>query len=353
MPSISLRNICNYACKGANLEIQDGELLVILGSNGAGKTTLINVIAGLVEYQGTVFFDGVSINELPTNQREVGYLFQNLVLFPHLNVVSNIAYGLRAKKWPQERIEHRVKELLKFVGIEHLGSRYTNQMSGGEKQRVALARALAPSPKVLLLDEPMSSLDAQSAKYLRSELKHIQRCLGITTVYVTHDLAEAVDMADRVAIIQEGHVEQVDEPDKVLFYPGSSAVSNFIGDPNILDCDYCNDLGQGIMEVGCGGLRLFIPHDGNTVHKIAILPQHIYVSEDKPRGLGINDFQGTIIDIENIGTVTRIRVDVAKNQIITEMPNYVFKEMGLNIGKEVFIILRMKRIRVYENNCNY
>lgn len=352
MPSISLKNICNYACKGTNLEIRDGEFLVILGSNGAGKTTLINVIAGLVEYQGSVFFDGVSIDELPTNQREVGYLFQNLVLFPHLNATSNIAYGLRAKKWPQTRIEQRVKELLKLVGIEHLGLRYTNQMSGGERQRVALARALAPSPKVLLLDEPMSSMDAQSAKYLRDELKHIQRRLGITTVYVTHDLTEAVDMADRVAIIQKGHVEQVDKPDKILFYPGSSAVSNFIGDPNILDCDYCNDLGRGIMEVGCGGLRLFIPHDGNTVHKIAILPQHIYVSEDKPYGLGINDFQGTITDIENIGTVTRIKIDIAANQIIAEMPNYVFKETDLKKGKDVFIILRMKRIKVYEKNHN-
>jgi len=199
-------------------------------------------------------------------------------LFPHLDVVANIAYGLNSRKWPQPQSEARVNELLDLMNIKHLASRYPRQLSGGEKQRVALARAIASSPRVLLLDEPLSSLDAQTAKYLRTELKQLQRRLGITAVYVTHDLMEAVEMGDRMAVIQNGRVEQVAEPEKVLFYPDSERVADFIGAPNILDCDYCRDLGKGIMEVGCGGLKLTVPHDGGHIRKVAILPRHIYVS---------------------------------------------------------------------------
>jgi ABC-type Fe3+/spermidine/putrescine transport system ATPase subunit len=350
MPSISLMNINNYACHDVNLEIYDKEFLVILGPNGAGKTTLINIIAGLIEYEGSVLFDGVPVDKLPANKREVGYLFQSLVLFPHLDVAANISYSLGIKKWPQQHREERVNELLKLVNIEHLDSRYAKQLSGGEKQRVALARALAASPKVLLLDEPLSSLDAQTAKYLRTELKQLQRRLGITTVYVTHDLMEAVEIADRMAIIQDGRVEQVAKPEKILFYPEGERVSNFIGAPNILDCDYCRSLGQGVMEVGCGELKIVVPHEGSAIHKVAILPRHIYVSESRPPGLGVNCFQGTITNIKYASNAVRIGIEAGKNNLIAEVPRYIFEEMDLTVGKEVFLILRMRRIRVYENN---
>jgi ABC-type Fe3+/spermidine/putrescine transport system ATPase subunit len=350
MPSITLKNICKHVCRDVNLEIFDKELLVVLGSNGAGKTTLINIIAGLTDYEGSVLFDNVPVDTLPANRREVGYLFQGLVLFPHLDVVANIAYGLSARKWPANRIESRVYELLKLMNIEHLASRYPKQLSGGEKQRVALARAIAPSPRVLLLDEPLSSLDAQTAKYLRTELKQLQRRLGITAVYVTHDLMEAIDMADRVAVIHNGHVEQVAEPEKILFYPEGEMVSDFIGAPNILDCDYCQNLGQGIMEVTRGGLKLIVPHEGETIHKVAILPRHIYVSETKPPGQGVNGFQGVITEIKYARNTVRIGIAVAENNLVAEIPYHIFEGMNLAVGKEVFLILRMRRIRVYESN---
>ena len=350
MPSITLKNVSKYVCQDVNLEILDRELLVLLGSNGAGKTTLINIIAGLTDYKGSVLFDGVPVDKLPTNKREVGYLFQGLVLFPHLDVAANIAYGLSARKQPQHQIEARVNELLKLMNIKHLASRYPKQLSGGERQRVALARAIASSPKVLLLDEPLSSLDAQTAKYLRTELKQLQRRLGITAIYVTHDLMEAVEMADRMAIIQNGRVEQVSEPERLLFYPEGEMVSDFIGAPNILDCDYCHSLGQGIMEVGCGGLKLIVPHDGNTVHRVAILPRHIYVSETKPPGQGVNGFEGTITDIKYTSSAVRIGIEVGKTNLMAEIPHHIFEEMDLAVGKEVFLILRLRRIRVYESN---
>jgi ABC-type Fe3+/spermidine/putrescine transport system ATPase subunit len=350
MPSITLENINKYVCQDVNLKILDKELLVFLGSNGAGKTTLINIIAGLTDYKGSVLFDGVPVDKLPANKREVGYLFQSLVLFPHLDVTDNIAYGLSARGWPQERIQDRVNELLELVNIKHLASRYPKQLSGGEKQRAALARAIAPSPKVLLLDEPLSSLDAQTAKYLRTELKQLQRRLGITTVYVTHDLMEAVEMADRMAIIQSGRVEQVAEPERVLFYPESEKVADFIGAPNILDCDYCRSLEQGVMEVGCGGLKIIVPHEGNSAQKVAILPRHIYVSETKPPGPGVNCFQGTVTGIEFASNAVRIGIEAGKNNLMSEIPKHIFEEMDMAVGKEVFLILRMRRIRVYENS---
>ena len=350
MPSIAVKDICNYACRNVDLEIQDKEFLVLLGPNGSGKSTLLNVIAGLVEYQGTVAIDGVPIDRTPANQRGIGYLFQNLVLFPHLDVTANIAYSLKVKNWPRPRIQERVNELLKMMNISHLAERYPGNLSGGEKQRVALARALAASPRVLLLDEPMSSMDAQTAKYLRSELKQIQRRLGITAIYVTHDLMEAVNLADRMAVILEGSIQQVDEPEKLLFYPCNSKVSDFIGAPNILDCDYCQRTGPGIMEVGCGGLKINVPHDGNTAHKIAILPRHIYVSESKPRGPGVNSFLAKVTDIIPRNDTVRIHLEVGNIKLVAEVSGYIFEEMDLETGQEVHIILRMRRIRVFENN---
>ena len=349
MPSITLRNVKNYACRSVALEIKDKEFLVLLGPNGSGKTTLLNAIAGHVEYQGNILFDGISVDRTPSNKRGVGYLFQNLALFPHLDVAGNIAYSLKVQKWSQEKIQERVSELLELVNIKHLASRYPGYLSGGEKQRVGLARALAASPEVLLLDEPMSSLDAQTAKYLRIELKQIQRRMGITTIYVTHDLMEAVNMADRMAVILDGKIEQVDEPEKLLFSPCNGRVSDFIGAPNILGCDYCKSTEQGVMEVSCGGLKLIVPHDGSVIHKIAILPRHVYVSENKPRGPGVNSFMAKVTDIITRSDTVRIHLEVSNNKLVAEIPYHIFEEMDLDRGKEVHVILRMRRIRVFEN----
>jgi ABC-type Fe3+/spermidine/putrescine transport system ATPase subunit len=349
MPSIELRNICQYICRDVNLKIRDKELMVILGPNGAGKTTIAHIIAGLTDYQGSVLFDGVAVDRLPANRREVGYLFQDLVLFPHLDVAANIAYGLTARKQPPRQVESRVKQLLQMMKIEHLAARYPKHLSGGEKQRVALARSLAPSPRVMLLDEPLSSLDVATAKYLRTELKQLQQRLGITTVYVTHDLQEAEEMADRIAVIQNGCLEQVDRPERVFFYPRNEKVSDFIGAPNILDCDYCRSLGKGVMEVGCGGLPIIVPHDGESVHRIALLPTDIHISETHPPGPEVNRFQALITSINPTSETVRIGLKAGKLDLLAGVPHHIFEDMSLAVGKEVFLILKLRRIRVYEN----
>jgi ABC-type Fe3+/spermidine/putrescine transport system ATPase subunit len=231
--------------------------------------------------------------------------------------------------------------------IGHLAGRYPRQLSGGEKQRVALARALALSPRVLLLDEPMSSLDAQTAKYLRTELKQLQRQLGITTVYVTHDLDEAEEMADRIAVIQEGRLQQVGRPEEVFFYPVNEVVSDFIGAPNILHCDRCQSLGQGVMEADCGAMKIILPDDGSPVRRIALFPRDIYVSEVMPPGPAVNRFRGVLTAIRPMGDAVRLEIKVAEHRLMAEVPHHIFEDMDLSPGQEVFLILKLRRIKVH------
>ena len=347
MPAIKLENICKYICRDVGLEIRDRELLVLLGPSGAGKTTLLNIIAGLTDYDGSVLFDSQRVDKLPASKRGVGYLFQDLFLFPHLDVSANIAYGLKARKPPRDGVKERVEELLHLMKISHLAERYPKHLSGGEKQRVALARALALSPRVLLLDEPLSSLDGQTAKYLRTELKQLQRKLGITTIYVTHDLAEAEEMADRIAVIQDGRLQQLGRTEEVFFSPVNEAVSDFIGAPNILHCDHCQSLGQGVMEANCGTMSIILPDDGNPVRRIALFPRDIYVSETMPPGPAVNRYRGVVTDIKPLSDAVRLEVKVGEHKLLAEVPHHIFEEMDLAEGKEVFLILKLRRIKVY------
>jgi ABC-type sugar transport system ATPase subunit len=347
---LSLR-LGDFHLKDINLSIRDGEYFVILGPTGAGKTVIMECVAGLHHVKkGGVYFNGADATHMVPEERNLGYVPQDYVLFPFLNVFNNIAFGLKQLKIPRSEIPQRVNELAEIVDISHLLNRDTHALSGGEKQRIALARALATSPRILLLDEPMGALDQRTARYLRLELRRVHQQLGLTTIHITHDLIEALEMADRVAVIQDGQVQQVTEPEKMLFFPAGEKVAEFIGSPNILDCDYCRDLGQGIMEIGCGNLKLTVAHEGSDIKKVAILPRHIYVSETRPPGLSVNGFQGFITSMESTGNTVKIWIDVAGQGLMSEIPSYIFEEMDLDVGKEVFLILRMRRIRVYESS---
>jgi ABC-type Fe3+/spermidine/putrescine transport system ATPase subunit len=340
-----------FRLRDINLSIQKGEYFVLLGPTGAGKTVLMECIAGLHRIkQGNIRQDAKDVTRLTPEERDLGYVPQDYVLFPFLNVLDNIAFGLKQMKYTREEIRERVDKMAELMGVFHLLGRDTRSLSGGEKQRVALARALATSPHTLLLDEPLGALDLRTAKYLRLELKRIHHELGLTTIHITHDLMEAMEMADKVAVVQNGRVEQVAEPEELLFYPEGESVSDFIGAPNILDCEYCRDLGQGIVEVGTGGLKLTVPHEGGVVRKIAILPRHIYVSETKPPGLSVNGFEGRVVAINSVNNTVRIHIQVADTSLMAEIPSYLFEEMNLAVDKEVFLILRMRRIRCYESS---
>lgn len=232
MPEIQLRNVTIRNCRNLNLKIKDGEYFVIVGETGAGKTTLLNMIAGVEEYTGSVLIDGVDVKPLPPYKRGVGYLFQELALFPHLSVMANIGFGLKAQGYPKNVTAKKISFLLELMQICHLAGCYPHQISGGEKKRVALARSLAPSPKTLLLDEPTSGLDPRTAKYVSTELHDILKKMGVTTVHVTHDLKEAKRISDRIAFMANGRIEQVATPAAFFFDPANTSAAKFIGVPN-------------------------------------------------------------------------------------------------------------------------
>ena len=223
------------ALKGVSLEIKHGELFTLLGPSGCGKTTLLRIIAGL-EYpdEGRVYFDGSDVTDLKTYERGAVLVFQNYALWPHMTVYENIAYGLKIRKVPRDEIKERVKRALELVKLEGYEDRYPTQLSGGQQQRVALARALAVQPKLLLLDEPLSNLDAKLRIEMRSEIKRIQRELDITVIYVTHDQEEAMALSDRVAVMNFGVIEQVGTPREIYQRPKTKFVADFMGKNNIL-----------------------------------------------------------------------------------------------------------------------
>jgi sulfate/thiosulfate transport system ATP-binding protein len=223
------------ALRGVDLEIRPGELIALLGPSGSGKTTLLRVIAGLqAADRGRVLFDGVDATALSVQERRVGFVFQNYALFKHMNVAGNVGYGLRVRprkeRSAKEAIRTKVEELLNFVQLAGLGARYPAQLSGGQRQRVALARALAIEPRVLLLDEPFGALDARVRKDLRRWLRAIHKETGLTTVFVTHDQDEAMDLADRVVVLNEGRIEQVGTPEELYDRPASPFVISFVGE---------------------------------------------------------------------------------------------------------------------------
>lgn len=218
-----------------SLEISKGEFITLLGSSGCGKTTTLRIIAGLEQPDaGSVWLDGREVTGLEPNQRDVNTVFQNYALFPHMNVAENIGYGLKLKKVPKSEIRKKVSQMLELVQLEGYEKRKPSELSGGQKQRVAIARALVNNPKVLLLDEPLGALDLQLRRAMQIELKHLQKKLGITFIYITHDQEEAINMSDRIAVMRDGCIEQIGTPDEIYNHPKTSYVVTFVGNANIL-----------------------------------------------------------------------------------------------------------------------
>ena len=218
-----------------SLEISKGEFITLLGSSGCGKTTTLRIIAGLEQPDaGSVWRDGREVTGLEPNQRDVNTVFQNYALFPHMNVAENIGYGLKLKKVPKSEIRKKVSQMLELVQLEGYEKRKPSELSGGQKQRVAIARALVNNPKVLLLDEPLGALDLQLRRAMQIELKHLQKKLGITFIYITHDQEEAINMSDRIAVMRDGRIEQIGTPDEIYNHPKTSYVATFVGNANIL-----------------------------------------------------------------------------------------------------------------------
>ena len=221
--------------QGINLTIRQGEFVTLLGASGCGKTTTLRIIAGLEQPDsGSVWLEGQDVTALEPNQRDVNTVFQNYALFPHMNVADKIGYGLKIRKAPKAEIKKKVKEMLELVQLEGYEKRKPSELSGGQKQRVAIARALANNPRVLLLDEPLGALDLQLRRTMQLELKRLQKKLGITFIYITHDQEEAINMSDRIVVMNQGQFEQIGTPDEIYNHPKTSYVAAFVGNANIL-----------------------------------------------------------------------------------------------------------------------
>lgn len=220
---------------GITLSIKKGEFITFLGASGCGKTTTLRIIAGLEEPDsGTVFLDGKDVTSIPPNQRDVNTVFQNYALFPHLNVEANVGYGLKIKRVPKVEIKKKVTEILELVQLTGYEKRMPSELSGGQKQRVAIARALVNSPKLLLLDEPLGALDLKLRRTMQIELKRLQKKLGITFLYITHDQEEAINMSDRIVVMKDGRFEQIGTPDEIYNHPKTSYVADFVGNANVI-----------------------------------------------------------------------------------------------------------------------
>ena len=294
------------ALEAVSLSITDGEFFTLVGPSGCGKTTLLRSIAGLeTPSRGRVSLGGRDVTTEPPEARNVGIVFQDYSLFPHLSVAENVAYGLQFhERSGRGDPEARVAELLEIVDLPGLGDREPKQLSGGQKQRVALARALAPEPDVLLLDEPLSALDARLRKELRVQIKTIQRDLGITTVYVTHDQAEALAISDRIGVMQHGQLQQVDTPETVYRQPASRAVAEFIGDNNVFEGRVADDGRQ--LETG--ETLLPLPEETNRTPgaslTVSIRPEALAVADSQQADAAV--LSATVETVEFLGDAYRV-----------------------------------------------
>ena len=304
------------ALDGVSLDIRSGELLALLGPSGSGKTTLLRAIAGLEQpEQGHILFGGEDATALSVQARRAGFVFQHYALFKHMTVAANIAFGLEVRRgkerWPKARIAARVEELLALVQLEGLGGRYPTQLSGGQRQRVALARALAIEPRVLLLDEPFGALDAQVRRDLRRWLRGLHDRTGLTTVFVTHDQEEALELADRVAILNRGRIEQLGTPGEVYDRPASPFVYGFVGEANRLPARAAGQM----LEVA--GAHWPLPA---TLPEVAELEVHVR-PEDMRVGEG-GDWLGTVLSVQRSGARSRLRARLqsAGTEVEVELP---------------------------------
>jgi len=341
------------ALKDISLDVMEGEFLCFLGPSGCGKTTLLRAIAGLdLQTSGIVRQEGVDVSNLPPAERDFGIVFQSYALFPNLTIKRNIAYGLESEKRSKQQINARVNELLELVGLPEQGKKYPAQLSGGQQQRIALARAIATSPGLLLLDEPLSALDAKVRVYLRHEVKELQRKLGVTTVMVTHDQEEALSMADRIVVMNHGVIEQVGTPLEIYRHPETLFVADFIGAMNKLPARAAKD---GILLVGnhalaCQGSRFEAGKELiATIRPEDIAPLENEESPDGSAGAG-NVISAKITKMEFLGSFFRATLsscDLGGMDLIADFSINAVRRLDLAPGNPLDVRLPSTRIKAF------
>jgi iron(III) transport system ATP-binding protein len=353
-PAVALAGIVKrfgqfVALKGITLSVDPGELVCFLGPSGCGKTTLLRIIAGLERQNaGVVTMAGRDVSALPPSHRNYGIVFQSYALFPNLTVARNVAYGLETRRRPRAGIDRRVDELLALVGLADHRHKYPAQLSGGEQQRVALARALAPSPALLLLDEPLSALDARVRQSLRYEIRALQRRLGITTIMVTHDQEEALAMADRIVVMNHGVVDQVGSPREVYTRPASPFVARFVGHMNFIRASAGDRPGWARLRTVEIRHLPGEPVPPGTPVMLAIRPEEIVVD---PAGHGVgNRIVARVCRIQFLGAFTRLSValdDEPEPSLECDVAMNALAELGIKEAAEVRLALNPDALRMF------
>jgi iron(III) transport system ATP-binding protein len=357
MTSVKVENVWKVfgkvaALKSVSLDVREGEFVTLLGPSGCGKTTLLRIISGLYKpTRGKVYFDGEDVTDKAPWERNVGLVFQDYALWPHMKVFDNIAYGLKLRKLPRDEIRRRVAEVARMLGIEELLDRYPHQLSGGQQQRVALARALVINPSILLLDEPLSNLDAKIRVNVRAEIKRLQKALKITTIYVTHDQEEALVISDRIAVMNFGAIEQVGTPLEVYYNPKTLFVADFVGQVNILKggiraLDRERQLLSVETEVGAILARSTGDADeGDSVY-LLFRPESVEICVKPCSGSDDSSvLEGTVDFVQFLGNTARIDVNVGGAKLRAEVHNPLRSGL-VSPGEKVYLRISADSVRV-------
>lgn len=339
--------------KKLNLDVEEGEFLTMLGPSGCGKTTTLRMIAGFeVPTSGQIFLEGEEVDDKKPNERNVNTVFQNYALFPHMNVFDNIAFGLVEKKVKKDEIRSRVEEMIKLVQLDGMEKRMPAQMSGGQKQRVAIARALVNRPKVLLLDEPLGALDLKLRKQMQGELKALQRRLGITFIYVTHDQEEALTMSDRIAVMNRGRLEQVGTPEEVYNHPETKFVADFIGESNIIE-GYIENMTDDSIEVTMESGKAIIHETGYRMEEMVYLcirPENLKISTEAKEGFR---FRGQVKEHIFIGSTNKTMIEMPNGQMLKSVTPAEDELIPVGTAVNVFwnpgkaVVMRTKEEQIY------
>jgi sulfate transport system ATP-binding protein len=346
--SIELKNVSKrfgsvVAVNNVSYSVNEGELLALLGPSGGGKTTVLRMIAGLeMPSEGDIYVRGQRVNELSVQQRNIGFVFQNYALFKNMNVFKNIAFGLKVKKWKRADIKARVHELLELFGLQELERRYPHQLSGGQRQRVAIARALAPKPSVLLLDEPFGAVDAKIRQELREWLVTLHHELNVTTIFVTHDQEEAMEVSNRIVIFSRGNLEQIGTPREVYEQPANEFVARFIGVMNVLELDVQNGVARlNELEFPSHGLP-----DGQRL-RIGFRPYSVQISSD----VKTYRYRAILRHTYFLGVMLRVELELPSGLLIrARMTKEEYAFQGLDDGKEVSFQIRQYRVLAREGD---
>ncbi|MCU1407464.1 MAG: putative transporter ATP-binding protein [Glaciihabitans sp.] len=351
MGTIEIRSISrvfakNHAVNDVSLTVEDGDFLVLLGPSGCGKTTLLRMLAGLLEpTSGQIILDGADITREPSKKRDLAMVFQSYALYPHLTVASNLGFPLRVKGTPRAEVATRVEEVARMLEIDHLLARRPKELSGGQRQRVAVGRALVRNPRAFLMDEPLSNLDAKLRTATRQELTALHRRLGATFVYVTHDQVEAMTMATRIAVLNNGHLEQVGTPADVYDRPATAFVAGFLGSPamNLLDARVDTVDGTVVVEADGIGGALWDGDTDPTDVTLGIRPEHLRIDDriTETRGVHAN---ATVVTVENLGSEEIIYCTLGARQVAVRMT----RTDTIVVGQSVTLSASLAHVHLFD-----